>query len=122
MAASSTLLAIAMALALPGAPRTSPADVAAGQRIAEENCGMCHATGKGPSPLPGAPPFRDLYHRYPAGGLAQLLQEGMIAPTSPPEEGRPQQHPRMPQVLLDDDQVAELPAYLSSLDPHAKRP
>ena len=46
----------------------------------------------------------------------------MIAPTSPPEEGRPQLHPRMLQVLLDDDQVVELTAYLASLDPHPHLP
>ncbi len=94
-----------------------PYQVAAGKLIAQRNCGVCHAVGVGPSPLAAAPPFRELYHRYPPGGLEQILEEGMLAPTEPPEEGAPRRHPRMPQFTLGPDEVANLKAYLKSLEP-----
>lgn len=60
-----------------------------GQRIAERNCGGCHAVGPGVSPLAVAPPFRTLHDRYPRGGLDEILQEGMLRPSRMPEEGSP---------------------------------
>jgi cytochrome c len=94
-------------------------DVSAGRRIAEQNCGGCHATGAESSPLADAPPFRQLYLRYPAEGLGWLLQEGMIAPQEPRDEAPQVFHPRMPIVDLDVGQVSELRAYLQSLEPPA---
>lgn len=90
---------------------------AAGRAVAQRACGGCHAAGEGPSPLAEAPPFRLLYRRYPPGGLEQLLQEGMLAPERPQEEGSPERHPRMPQVAMDPDEVAALKAFLRSLEP-----
>ena len=87
-----------------------------GQRIAERNCGGCHAVASGASKLADAPPFRTLQDRYPPGGLDQILQEGMLRPSRMPEEGSPPSHPRMPMADLDDDEVAQLKAYLRSLD------
>lgn len=92
-------------------------DLAYGQRIAARSCGGCHAVAEGASPEGGAPPFRELYRRYPPGGLAQLLGEGMLPSDRPPEEGARPMHPRMPTVSLDVDEVAALTAYLRSLDP-----
>jgi mono/diheme cytochrome c family protein len=87
-----------------------------GRRIAQTYCGQCHALGAGPSPLADAPPFATLHRRYPeGGGLGDLLGEGMIAPATPPEEGQPRMHPRMPQAKLDDDQVGALVAFLRSV-------
>jgi len=88
-----------------------------GQKLAQRHCGACHAVSDLKSPLPGAPAFAKLYLRYPQGRLDQVLSEGMLSPASPPEEGSPQTHPRMPQVKFDDDQRADLKAYLLSLDP-----
>jgi mono/diheme cytochrome c family protein len=115
----SGLVLTAMALAaMAGAARAQASgDVVAGERIAQRNCSACHAVAGGVSPLAEAPPFRDLHRRYPAGGLAQLLQEGMIAPETPPEEGSPRRHPIMPMASLGADEVAELTAYLKSLEP-----
>lgn len=93
------------------------ASAANGQKLAQRHCGGCHAVGEAKSALPGAPTFAKLYLRYPSGRLDQVLSEGMLSPKSPPEEGSPQTHPRMPQVKLDDDQRADLKAYLLSLDP-----
>lgn len=93
------------------------ASTAYGQRIAERSCGGCHAVADGPSPLADAPPFRTLHFRYRAGGLSQLLAEGMLPPDSAPEEGSQATHPRMPTAALDPDEVAALTAYLRSLEP-----
>ncbi|MGZ3313094.1 MAG: c-type cytochrome [Caulobacteraceae bacterium] len=95
-----------------------------GRRIAKTYCGQCHSLGGGPSPLAGAPPFAKLHRRYPkGGGLGDLLGEGMIAPATPQEEGQPRMHPRMPQAHLDEDQVADLVAFLKAVQrPDARRP
>ena len=113
-----TLIPIFAVLAWGGVCTSSTAQplVSAGQRIAQRDCGGCHAVGSGASPLADAPPFRDLHRRYPAGGLRQILQEGMIAPLDPPEEGSPRRHPRMPMVTLGEDELADLTAYLKSLE------
>jgi len=103
------------------AQRPSPGE-SSGKRIAERNCGGCHAVGPGRSLLADAPPFRTLHDRYPRGGLDQILEEGMLRPSRVPEEGSPPSHPRMPTADLGDDEVADLKAYLRSLDPRAPVP
>lgn len=120
------VLLAAAALSLVAAPALArQASPGAGERLARRYCGGCHAVRDGASPLPDAPPFASLHARYPPGGLAAVLEEGMLAPRSPPEEGAPRSHPRMPMTQLDDDQRADLEAYLRSLDPRragARRP
>ena len=98
-------------------PQRPPTGMSGGQRIAERNCGGCHAVAAGDSKLADAPPFRTLHDRYPPGGLDVILQEGMLRPSRMPEEGSPPSHPRMPMADLDDDEVAQLKAYLRNLDP-----
>jgi mono/diheme cytochrome c family protein len=113
----------AMALAVSAATLAcaqSP-DVAFGRRVAQRNCGGCHAVAGGRSPNPDSPPFRRLYRRYGPGGLDALLAEGMLAPTDRSEEGGRPYHPRMPQVRLDEDEAAALKAYLKSLEPRRER-
>lgn len=97
-------------------------DVAAGQRVANEHCASCHSLGKGSSPWPAAPRFRDLHARYGPGGLRQLLGEGMIAQDPPPEEGPSPRHPSMPAAVLGADEVDALAAYLKSLQPPSRGP
>ena len=104
-------------LAAGRAMAADPSDIAAGRRIAEQNCGGCHATGPGPSPLADAPPFRLLHLRYPPEGLGRLLQEGMIAPAEPRDEAPTVYHPRMPLTHLDTAQIDQLRAFLQSLEP-----
>ena len=99
----------------------APVGISGGQRIAERNCGGCHAVASGASRLADAPPFRTLHDRYRPGGLDHILQEGMLRPSRMPEEGSPRTHPRMPMADLDDDEVAQLKAYLRSLDPRMPR-
>ena len=110
-------IAVATAMAAGGVQAAPPAAISSGQRVAQRSCGGCHAVAAGKSPLADAPPFRDLYRRYPAGGLDALLAEGMLAPARPPEEGGRPSHPRMPTAALDVDQVADLTAYLHGLEP-----
>ena len=103
--------------AAPAVAAEPASTLAYGQRIAQRGCGGCHAVADGASPMADAPPFRVLHRRYPAGGLAQLLEEGMLPPDRPLEEGAPRTHPRMPAVALGSDEVAALTAYLRSLEP-----
>ena len=105
------------ALAITGTTANAQASSVNGQKLAQRHCGACHAVSDLKSPLPVAPAFAKLYLRYPPGRLDQVLSEGMLSPVSPPEEGSPRTHPRMPQVKFDDDQRADLKAYLLSLDP-----
>jgi mono/diheme cytochrome c family protein len=99
-------------------------DARRGAQLAAANCGECHALDAGKSPLADAPPFATLHRRYPPGaGLGALLSEGMIAPVTPLDEGGRPFHPRMPQVKLDDGQVADLIAFLRSVQtPAADKP
>lgn len=108
---------LALAACANAAPNPPAAPLAYGQGIAQRSCGGCHAVAEGPSPVADAPPFRTLHRRYPAGGLAQLLEEGMLPPDQPLEEGSQQSHPRMPTAALGSDEVAALTAYLRSLEP-----
>lgn len=113
-------LALALAAASAFAPALaqvpSQASATNGERLAQRACGGCHAVRGTKSPLPDAPPFARLHERYRAGGLDALLDEGMLAPADPPEEGSPRSHPRMPMAKFDDDQRADLKAYLKSLE------
>ena len=70
------------------------------------NCARCHAIGRvGGSPLRIAPPFRALHERYPVESLQESLAEGIITG-----------HPTMPEFRLDPGQVADVIAYLKSLE------
>ena len=77
-----------------------------GGRLARAHCARCHAVGRaGASPLPAAPPFRDLHDRYPVEDLAESLAEGIRTG-----------HPSMPEFRFDPDQAQSLIAYLKSLE------
>lgn len=107
-------------LAVASSAAAETPEASAGRRVAQRNCGGCHAVAAGPSPLKDAPPFAELHRRYPSGGLPQLLHEGMIAPIDTQEEGSAPMHPRMPQAPLGPDEVFELIQYLRTLEPGAK--
>lgn len=50
----------------------------AGQDLASSLCAGCHAIGPtGASPLPAAPVFRELVHRWQPEELAEALAEGI---------------------------------------------
>lgn len=91
--------------------------VAAGRAIAQRHCASCHAIADGASPWKEAPPFAHLRYRYGAGGLAELLEKGMIKDWPRPlEEGHRMLHPRMPAFPLEEDEVVALAAYLRTFE------
>jgi len=70
------------------------------------HCSHCHSVDRvGKSPLVIAPPFRTLHERYPVESLQESLAEGIITG-----------HPSMPEFRLDPGQVADVIAYLKSLE------
>jgi mono/diheme cytochrome c family protein len=70
-------------------------------------CASCHSIDKvSESPLKVAPPLRTLHLRYPIESLGESLAEGIITG-----------HPTMAQFKLDPGQVADVIAYLKSLEP-----
>ena len=81
-----------------------------GLTFAEANCALCHAIGPaGNSPLPIAPPFRDIHNDRDIDQLAEPLHTGTIS-----------NDPSMPHFQLDAAQIADLIAYLHTLDPEAQ--
>jgi mono/diheme cytochrome c family protein len=70
------------------------------------HCARCHSLDKvTDSPLKAAPPFRTLHERYPVESLEESLAEGIITG-----------HPTMPEFRFDPGQVADVIAYLKSLE------
>jgi cytochrome c len=93
------------ALASPAAAQLSPA-AQRGFTYVDTNCSQCHSVDKvTPSPLKIAPPFRTLHRRYPVENLAESLAEGIRTG-----------HPTMPEFRLDPGQIADVIAYLKSLE------
>jgi mono/diheme cytochrome c family protein len=77
-----------------------------GLTIMRTNCARCHSIDKvSESPLRIAPPFRTLHQRYPVESLEKSLSEGIITG-----------HPTMPEFRFDPGQVADVIAYLKSLE------
>ena len=77
-----------------------------GQAYAAANCARCHAIGPaGTSPLAAAPVFRDIHARYPVSQLAEALAEGITTG-----------HSAMPEFELSRAQIADLLAYLGTLE------
>ncbi len=104
----STCIAFAAAIIFTSAApvRADDGNPALGQRLAQEWCAKCHATGRyGDSPLQIAPPFRDLHQRYNVEDLAESLAEGIMVG-----------HPTMPNFRFDPDQIQNLIAYLKTLE------
>ena len=53
-------------------------DATAGKALLEKNCGRCHSLdATGTSPLPQAPPLREVYLKYPIDQLEEGFAEGM---------------------------------------------
>lgn len=97
-------IALVVALSLGGAAGAEAPEVSAGRRIAERNCGECHATGTtGESRQADAPAFRTLSRRFDVARLPLALENGMLVG-----------HPHMPLIQLDADEVDALTAFLKS--------
>ena len=84
-----------------------------GKAILEKDCGRCHSIAAiGESPLPQAPPLREVYLKYPIDQLEEGFAEGMGS-----------KHRDMPQIQFSADRVAAILAYLGSItgvDPAAR--
>ena len=76
-----------------------------GKTILEKNCGRCHSlAAEGRSPLPQAPPLREVYLKYPIDQLEEGFAEGMGS-----------KHRDMPQIQFSPEQVAAILNYLGSI-------
>ena len=77
-----------------------------GRVLVHVDCARCHSVDKiGQSPLKIAPPFRTLHLHYPVEDLEESLAEGIVTG-----------HPTMPEFRFDPGQVADVIAYLKSLE------
>jgi mono/diheme cytochrome c family protein len=80
-------------------------DATEGKVLLETNCGRCHSiAATGTSPLPQAPPLREVYLKYPIDQLEEGFAEGMGS-----------RHRNMPQIQFSPDQVAAILNYLGSI-------
>ena len=76
-----------------------------GNALLEKNCSRCHSVeATGESPLPQAPPLREVYLTYPIDQLEEGFAEGMGS-----------RHRDMPQIQFSPDQVAAILSYLGSI-------
>lgn len=109
--ASAAFMVVAFAiLALPqraaGSEQALSPAAQRGLVFVRTNCSRCHSIDKvSPSPLSVAPPFRTLHERYPVESLQESLGEGIVTG-----------HPSMPEFQLDPGQIADVIAYLKSLE------
>ena len=100
------LAAIMMSASTPALAQQSPA-AQRGLTFVRVHCAQCHSIDKvGVSPLTIAPPFHTLHTKFPIESLERRLAEGITA-----------NHPTMPQFRLDADQIADVIAYLKTLQP-----
>lgn len=77
-----------------------------GLTFARLHCAECHSIDKySDSALRIAPPFRELHKRYPVETLEEAFAEGIVTG-----------HPSMPEFRLDPDQIADLIAFMKSLE------
>ena len=112
-------LAIGLAVALggtvaaqaPPAPRLDPA-TERGAQLAQDKCAACHAVALEPrSPEKIAPQFRVLSRLYSKQEFTTKLEN--IAAKG---------HFEMPPVAMTEDEIADLAAYLASLDAGGDQP
>jgi mono/diheme cytochrome c family protein len=100
------VLSLALLVHAPSAFAQSPA-AQRGLTFVRVHCAQCHSIDKvSASPLAIAPPFRALHQKFPVESLRRRLSEGIMTT-----------HPTMPQFRLDADQVADVVAYLQTLEP-----
>lgn len=104
LALSCAVLLSLAAGAMPAAAQSPAAQ--RGLTFVRANCASCHSIDKvSASPLKAAPPFRTLHRKYPVESLEEALAEGIVTG-----------HPSMPEFQLDPGQVADVIAYLKSLE------
>jgi mono/diheme cytochrome c family protein len=81
--------------------------VSAGEWIARQNCGECHALeAAAASPLPDAPSFPTLRRRFDRDAMARIVRVRMEVI-----------HPRMPKLRLEEDEIVEFLDFWEALKP-----
>lgn len=86
------------------AAQTHPEE-AFGKVLVQKNCAACHAIGHSDrSKHPAAPPFTQIFKRYPASVLAEALAEGLSTG-----------HPDMPEFIFGPRETVAIIRYLESL-------
>jgi mono/diheme cytochrome c family protein len=115
MMRSLPLGACCLVLVLGARHAAAAGDASDGRSILVTNCGRCHAIdAAGASPLPQAPPLREVYLRYPIDQLEEGFAEGMGS-----------RHRDMPQIQFSAEQVAAILNYLGGItgvDPASRAP
>lgn len=78
---------------------------AMGAALARSRCSGCHAVERdGDSPMKAAPPLRSIGAMYPVSDLQEAFAEGLVTA-----------HPAMPAFELEAQEIADLLAYLESI-------
>ena len=104
---SRVALTLGVSLLISGSALAQDGRAQRGRVLLQTHCSQCHAIGRvEASPLAIAPPFRELHKRYPVEDLAELLAEGIVTG-----------HPTMPEFRLDPAQIADVLAFLKTLEP-----
>ena len=81
--------------------------IAYGKALVEANCAVCHGIAAADeSHHPDAPPFRELWERYPIDALEESFVEGIVVG-----------HPDMPQFTATPEQIGAILDYIASLEP-----
>jgi cytochrome c len=76
-----------------------------GSVLVKRDCGGCHAVGTtGASPLPAAPPLRELNRRYEPEALEESLAEGIVTG-----------HPAMPAFRFGPRDIRAIILYLDAI-------
>lgn len=112
--AACQLILMMLASSQPG-PSGPPSDLTVsairGERLVAVRCGGCHAIGPvDASPHEGAPPLRDIPSRYPVENLEEALAEGIMVGHDAV----------MPTFQLPSDEIADILAYLRTLEPRGR--
>lgn len=103
--------ALQMAASTSAAAQSDDAAVMRGVLIAKRNCSQCHSLVVGePSPNAKAPPFHELYRRYPAGSLQEAFDKGLLTHTR-----------AMPRLRLTPAEINDLKAYFRTMRAEGQR-
>jgi cytochrome c len=109
--ALATLSAAICAVSTAAGAMDAVSTIAGGKATLARHCGRCHALDAlSPSPFDKAPPFREVYAKFPAGELRIRLSEGVVS-----------HFKDMPQIDFTDEEITGILDYLSTL-PQVRSP
>jgi cytochrome c len=104
-ARSVVLLGAVLVAAATSAAAAEQPTASRGSLLVKRDCGGCHAVGTtGASPLPAAPPLRELNRRYEPEALAESLAEGIVTG-----------HPAMPAFRFGARDIRAIILYLDAI-------